>query len=420
MRRQTDTIKPNMPLASGTRIGHYEIVDLLGKGGMGEVYRAHDTNLSRDVAIKVLPAALAQDPDRLARFEREAKVLAAMNHPNIAIIHGLENTATNTRAIVMELVEGPTLADRLEKGALPLNETLAIARQIADALEAAHEKGVVHRDLKPANVKVREDGTVKVLDFGLATAVQSSTGDRSDGANSPTLTMGATEVGVIVGTASYMSPEQAAGKPVDRRADIWSFGVVLWEMLTAKRLFEGESVSHTLADVLRAPIDFTALPAETPTPIRDLLKRCLDRNVKTRLRDIGEARVAIQKYLANPVIETKVAPSPSRFGRLWPGVAAIAMVALAAVSFLHFRETPPAFPAGRFDVALPQKSKLWYLMLSPEGRNLAFISDEGGPDRLWVRPLDSIESRPIPGTDGATYPFWSPDGANLGFFAQGK
>src|ERR1700674_2289875 len=271
MRRQTDTIKPNMPLASGTRIGHYEIVDLLGKGGMGEVYRAHDTNLSRDVAIKVLPARLAQDPGPLARFEREAKVLAAMNHPNIAIIHGLENTATNTRAIVMELVEGPTLADRLEKGALPLNETLAIARQIADALEAAHEKGVVHRDLKPANVKVREDGTVKVLDFGLATAVQSSTGDRSDGANSPTLTMGATEVGVIVGTASYMSPEQAAGKPVDRRADIWSFGVVLWEMLTAKRLFEGESVSHTLADVLRAEPDWEGVPAR----VRRLLKKCL-------------------------------------------------------------------------------------------------------------------------------------------------
>jgi len=229
---------------------------------MGEVYRARDKKLGRDVAIKVLPATLAHDPDRLARFEREAKVLAALNHPNIAIIHGLEE-----QAIVMELVEGPTLADRLEKGPAALEETLAIMRQIADALEAAHEKGVVHRDLKPANVKVREDGTVKVLDFGLATAVQASAREPGNAAVSPTLTLGATEVGVILGTASYMAPEQAAGRVVDKRADIWSFGVVLWEMLTGKRLFEGgETLSHTLADVLRAPIDFSRLPEASPHP----------------------------------------------------------------------------------------------------------------------------------------------------------
>jgi len=227
-----------MPLAPGDRLGPYEIVDLLGIGGMGEVYRAHDKNLARDIAIKVLPAALAHDPDRLARFEREAKVLAALNHPNIAIIYGLENTAANSRAIVMELVEGPTLADRLEGGALPLEETLSIARQIAEALEAAHEKGVVHRDLKPANVKVREDGTVKVLDFGLATALQSNAREPGSGADSPTLTLGATQVGMILGTAAYMAPEQAEGKTVDRRADIWSFGAVLWEMLTGQRLFQ--------------------------------------------------------------------------------------------------------------------------------------------------------------------------------------
>src|SRR5271169_3690122 len=256
-----------MPLSPGTSLGPYEILAAIGAGGMGEVYRAKDTKLDRDVAIKVLPTALAQHPDRLARFEREAKVLAALNHPNIAMIHGLEDGA-----IVMELVEGPTLADRIAAGALPLDESLKIAAQIADALEAAHEKGVVHRDLKPANIKVREDGTVKVLDFGLATALHSKTDERSDGANSPTLTMGATEVGMILGTASYMSPEQAAGKAVNRRADIWSFGVVLWEMLTGKHLFEGESVSHTLADVLRAEIDFVKLPRSTPPTIRELLK----------------------------------------------------------------------------------------------------------------------------------------------------
>src|ERR1700730_13556183 len=254
-----------MSLSVGERLGPYEILAPIGAGGMGEVYRARDTKLGRDVAIKVLPVALAQHPDRLARFEREAKVLAALNHPNIAMIHGLED-----RAIVMELVDGPTLADRVASGAIPLEESLKIAAQIADAFEAAHEKGIVHRDLKPANVKVREDGTVKVLDFGLATAVQSSTRDQNDAANSPTLTMGATEMGVILGTAAYMSREQAAGKPVDRRADIWSFGVVLWEMLTGKRLFEGETVSHTLADVLRAEIDFSKLPAFTAAPIREL------------------------------------------------------------------------------------------------------------------------------------------------------
>src|SRR6202011_1485332 len=316
-----------MPLSVGTRLGPYEILASIGAGGMGEVYRARDTKLDREVAIKVLPPALAQHPDRLARFEREAKVLAALNHPNIAMIHGLED-----RAIVMELVDGPTLADRIGSGAIPLDESLKIAAQIADALEAAHEKGVVHRDLKPANVKVRDDGTVKVLDFGLATVVQSSTREPSEGANSPTFTMGATEVGMILGTAAYMSPEQAAGKPVDKRADIWSFGVVLWEMLTGKRLFEGETISHTLADVLRAEIDFPKLPPSTPPPIRELLKRCLDRDLKTRLRDVGEARIAIQKYLADPRSGTEVQRQaearPTRL--LWALLGVLLLIAVAS------------------------------------------------------------------------------------------
>src|SRR5712692_3904887 len=340
-----------MTMTSGTRLGPYEILAPIGAGGMGEVYKARDTKLDREVAIKVLPAALAQYPDRLARFEREAKVLAALNHPNIAIIHGLED-----RAIVMELVEGPTLADRLKAGAIPLEESLKIATQIADALEAAHEKGVVHRDLKPANVKVREDGTVKVLDFGLATAVQSSTGEAGDGANSPTLTMGPTEAGVILGTAGYMSPEQASGKRVDKRADIWSFGVVLWEMLVGERLFQGgETVSHTLADVLRAPIVFARLPAATPAPIAELLKRCLDRDLKTRLRDIGEARITIQRFLASPTgaPETTASPSRSRFGLVAASVAVVTTLALTALAFLHFRETP-------------QKTVLRYTIAAPE------------------------------------------------------
>src|SRR5258708_1197791 len=278
-----------MSLQPGDQLGNYEVLALIGKGGMGEVYRAHDKSLARDVAIKVLPAALAQDADRLARFEREAKVLAAMNNPNIAIIYGLENTDTNSPALVMELVEGPTPPDRLEKGAVPLKETLSIAHQIAEALEAAHEKGVVHRDLKPANVKVREDGTVKVLDFGLATAVLAGVREAGHGADSPTLTLGATRAGMILGTAAYMAPEQAEGKPVDRRADIWSFGVVLWEMLTGQRLFNAGTVPLTLADVLRAPIDFSALPDS----MRELLKRCLDRDVKNRLQWIGEARIIL-------------------------------------------------------------------------------------------------------------------------------
>jgi serine/threonine-protein kinase len=411
-------------LAVGDKLGPYEILAPIGAGGMGEVYRARDTKLDRDVAIKILPAALAQHPDRLARFEREAKVLAALNHPNIAIIHSLED-----RAIVMELVEGPTLADRITARAIPLDESLKIAAQIADALEAAHEKGVVHRDLKPANVKVREDGTVKVLDFGLATAVQSNTGERSDGANSPTLTMGATEVGVILGTASYMSPEQAAGKPVDRRADIWSFGVVLWEMLTGKRLFEGESVSHTLADVLRAEIDFGKLPRSTPSPISDLFKRCLDRDLKTRLRDIGEARIAIQRWLTNPagVAETIVAPSRSHASFAgWVAAAVLAVVAAAASWGWWTATRPAANLLIRFNDDLGVEPVLTSnngpaLALSPDGRRLAYVSaSEGGKTQLSLRLLESSKSTVLADTEGASAPFFSPDNHWIGFFADQK
>src|ERR1700680_2503690 len=278
-----------MALASGDRLGNYEILAPIGKGGMGEVFRAKDTKLDRDVAIKIVPESFAHEPERLARFEREAKVLAALNHPNIAQIYGLEE-----RALIMELVEGPTLAERIARGPLPLNVALGVAKQIAEALEAAHEKGITHRDLKPANVKITPEGTVKVLDFGLATAAQSATADGNP-SNSPTLTLdyAATRTGMILGTAAYMSPEQAVGKPVNRRGDIWSFAVVLFEMLTGRRLFEGETIAHVLAEVIKGEIDLSKLPSSTPHAIHDLLKRCLDRDLKNRRQWIGEARIAI-------------------------------------------------------------------------------------------------------------------------------
>ncbi len=412
-----------MALAAGDKLGPYEILALIGAGGMGEVYRARDPKLDRHVAIKVLPAALAQHPDRLARFEREAKVLAALNHPNIAVIYGIED-----RAIVMELVEGPTLADRITSGALPLEEILKIVAQIADAMEAAHDKGVVHRDLKPANVKVRDDGTVKVLDFGLATAVQSSTREAgsqgAEGVNSPTLTMGATEAGVIMGTASYMSPEQAAGKPVDRRADIWSFGAVLWEMLTGSRLFSGETVSHTLADVLRADIDYARLPASTPAPIRELLRRCLDRDPKTRLRDIGEARIAIQKYLLNPssTLETSLALAPrSHFAVAGWAVAGLLAVAMA-LGWRALRPADPVLqPLIRLDVDLGPDVSLGSsngtdVIISPDGTRLVYVSQ----NRLFTRRLDQATATELKGTEGASAPFFSPNGQWVAFFSGGS
>ena len=286
-----------MALAVGSRLAHYDVTALIGEGGMGQVYRARDTSLDRDVALKVLPDAFTADPDRLARFEREAKVLASLNHPNIGAIYGLE-TSGDTRALVLELIEGPTLADRIKRGPIPLDEALPIAKQIAEALEAAHEKGIIHRDLKPANIKVRDDGTVKVLDFGLAKALDPSpVGDPSE---SPTLTAAATQMGVIMGTAAYMSPEQASGQTADKRSDIWSFGVVLFEMLTGQRLFTGETVSHVLASVLKTDPNWARLPGNTPGPIRRLLRRCLEQKPKRRLSDVGEALSHLEEAATPP------------------------------------------------------------------------------------------------------------------------
>jgi len=413
-----------MPLSSGDRLGPFEILSPLGAGGMGEVYRARDTVLGRSVAVKVLPAALANDADYIARFQREAHVLATLNHPNIAAIYGLE-----ANAIIMELVEGRTLADI---GALPLEDALQYARQIAEALEAAHEKGIIHRDLKPANVRVTPGGTVKVLDFGLA---KSAVGEVSTASShdSPTLSMRATQAGTILGTAAYMSPEQAAGKPVDRRADIWSFGVVLFEMLTGKRLFEGESISHTLADVLRADIDFTKLPPQTPTAIRDLLRRCLDRKLKNRLQWIGEARIAIEACLANPNQPgpTAAIKASSRLPWAAAGLFAIAALACAILAWRATRQTEK--PLLRFtenlgsDVVLadstsgPTPKTGPAAVISPDGARLVFTSQgTDGKTRLYTRRLDQLNAIVIPGTEGALGPFFSPNGHWVGFAAGRK
>ena len=408
----------------GTRLGPHEILIAIGAGGMGEVYRARDTTLDRDVALKILPASFATDPDRLMRFTREAKTLASLNHPNIAQIYGIEET-DGVRALVMELVEGEDLSAVIAGGPLALADALPIAKQIADALEAAHEQGIIHRDLKPANVKVRDDGTVKVLDFGLAKAL--ATDGTSTAAESvsmsPTLTSPAmTAMGMILGTAAYMSPEQAAGKAVDKRSDIWSFGVVLYEMLTGERLFAGETISHTLADVLRAPIDFGKLPASTPAPIAELLTRCLDRTLKARLRDIGEARIALDRGLAHPgrTAAQATTPSLSRPRLRWVAAVAIPSVVAAALAFVHFREKPPVTPVQRFTVALPQNGGIYNIALSPDGSHVVMAAIVSDKPQLWLRALDTFEWQPMAFTDGATYPFWSPDSRFIAFFADGK
>jgi serine/threonine protein kinase len=412
-----------MALSAGARLGPYEILAPLGSGGMGEVYRATDTKLNRAVALKILSPALATDADYMARFTREAQVLASLNHPNIAAIYGLEES-DGVRALVMELVEGLTLAERIAAGPLPLDETLHIAKQIADALEAAHEKGIVHRDLKPANVKITPEGVVKVLDFGLAKVPEQSS---PISASSPTLTMRATQAGVIMGTAAYMSPEQASARPVDKRADIWSFGVVLWEMLTGRELFSGETISHTLADVLRAEIDVRKLPAGTPQAIRDLVRRCLDRDTKTRLRDIGEARIAIQKYLANPVEDAVPPPPAATTRRSWLRWSiAGPLVALAIVGPRWWPASHPVEqPLLRLDLNLGADVKFGEErsspILSPDGTKLVYAVR--GPDsklHLWVRRLDQANPVMLAGTEDAYGPFFSPDGRSVGFFAGGK
>ncbi len=409
-------------------MGSYEVSALIGVGGMGEVYRARDTRLNRDVAIKVLPDSVATDPERLARFDREAQVLAALNHPNIAAIHGLEQVGA-MRALVMEFVDGPTLEDAI--GALTVDDALAIARQIADALEAAHERGIVHRDLKPANIKVTADGRVKVLDFGLAKALEGVQGDgsglrqRDPSPLSPTMTSPAmTAMGMILGTAAYMSPEQARGKPVDKRADIWAFGVVLYEMLSRSRMFAGETVSDVIAAVLTREIDWAALPAATPAPVRRLLARCLERDPKKRLRDIGDARYELEMASTEEpaAASTEARPAPGTRGPvlLVAGTAVAAIAATWFVMSLVARPTPTAGPMV-FPVSAPPDTRLEQVVVSPDGQSLAFAAEStDSVSHLWVRRIDSREVRQLKGTAGARDPFWSPDSRFIGFFTEAQ
>src|SRR3989454_1486937 len=368
-----------MSIKPGTRIGPYEVTSPLGEGGMGIVFRAHDTKLQRDVALKLLPGHFAEDADRLARFQREAQVLASLNHPNIAHIYGLEES-NNTRCIVMELVEGDTLQERLKRGPIPLEEALPIAVQIVAALEAAHERGIVHRDLKPANIKLTPDERIKVLDFGLAKAFQE---ERQPAlSNSPTL-VGASVPGVILGTAAYMSPEQAKGKEADRSSDIWAFGCVLYEMLTGHAAFEGETMGEILGGVFKAEPDWRRPPAETPAAIRRLLRRCLQKERNQRLQWIGDARIEIEDALSTPPAEAVPRAVRTRRTLLPWIVAAITTLVFAPIAILHIREKPTAEPPEmRLEITTPSTSAPLEFALSPDGRYLVFVASADGPQRL--------------------------------------
>ena len=418
-----------MALSEGTTIGPYEVIGLIGQGGMGEVWQARDTKLDRDVALKVLPEAFTSDPDRLARFEREAKVLASLNHPNIGSIYGLEE-AEDVRALVLELVEGPTLADRIKQGSIPLDEALPIAKQIAEALEAAHEQGVIHRDLKPANIKVKDDGTVKVLDFGLAKAFQPDAGDPGM-SQSPTisLTAAATQMGMVIGTAAYMSPEQAKGKVVDKRADVWAFGAVVYEMLTGRRAFTGDDLSDTLAAVLRAEVTLDELPDETPPRLRQALTACLQRDPKQRVHDMADVRLAMEGAFET----TESAPSePVSVPELqvWQRPVPAAIIALLIATTvgvgLWTAMRPAPRPVARMMLTVPPGEPLYLnfpntdVAISPDGTHVVYAGTLDGQTQLYVRALDELDPTVLTGLGSQPRnPFISPDGNWVGFFDTG-
>jgi eukaryotic-like serine/threonine-protein kinase len=403
----------------GTKLAHYEITTHIGSGGMGDVYQATDTKLGRYVAIKFLPEAFSHDTERVARFQREARVLASLNHPNIAAIHGLEEIDSR-HFLVMELVEGETLADRIKRGAIPIEEALPIAKQIVEALEEAHDSGVVHRDLKPANIKVTPDGKVKVLDFGLAKAYEGDQREIGIGtSNSPTMiSMAATNAGVILGTAAYMSPEQARGRVADRRSDIWSFGAVLYETLSGKQAFGGESASDILASVLKVEPDWSALPHDAPAWILNLVRRCLTKDRKRRLQAIGEARIVLED-----TPEEKLTAPPTanllllRLGWISSGLFAVALIVFG---FINFRSQATGERTLRYTIEPPGKGAVHSFAISPDGNYVALAALVNGKQQLWLRPLDALEAEAMPTTEDATYPFWSPDSHYIGFFAQGK
>jgi serine/threonine protein kinase len=413
----------------GTDLSHFRVKSKIGAGGMGEVYCATDTKLGREVALKILPEGFSRDAERMARFKREAQLLASLNHPNIAAIYGLED-ADGVRALVMELVEGPTLAELIARGPISPEEALPIARQVAEALEYAHERGIVHRDLKPANIKITPEGTTKVLDFGLAKAL---TPDQPglDPSNSPTMSIAMTQAGFILGTAAYMAPEQAKGRPTDRRADIWAFGCVLYEMLSGRQAFIGETVSDILAEVLRSDPDWSALPAATPASIQRLLRRSLIKEPKQRLRDMGEARIAIEETLSGASADLAPVNSDGSLGepssllrRTLPWALGASTLLFAAISAWLVFQPKPRQAVFRYSILPPENQVFRFggeMDLSPDGRYLAFVTQSApGKQFLWVQPLDSLTATPIPVSGGANAPFWSSDSKELGFNLAGK
>ena len=420
-----------MPLSPGTRLGVYEVTAKIGEGGMGEVWQARDTTLDRDVALKVLPEAFTSDPDRLARFEREAKVLASLNHPNIGSIYGLEE-AEGIKALVLELVEGPTLADRIKQGPIPLDEALPIAKQITEALEAAHEQGVIHRDLKPANIKVKDDGTVKVLDFGLA---KTFTGDAgSDPSESSTMTAAATRTGEILGTVAYMSPEQTRGNALDKRTDVWAFGCVLYEILTGRRAFGNKSAADTISAILGSEPNWRWLPDAMPFGVRRLLKRCLEKDPRRRLHDIADARIELEDLQTeHPKTEDDAPAERPTADRSWVrvllpwAVAAGLAMFVATLWMARNGSSPPTPETAHLSIELPTGhfvggllGRAYPLALSRDGGRLAYVADDGGrTTRLFLRQLSDPTVRQVPDTEGARYPFFSPDGESVGFWADG-
>ena len=423
-----------MAIEPGQQLLHYRLIEKIGEGGMGAVWKATDTTLDREVAIKILPADFASDEDRLARFDREARLLASLNHPNIAGIYGIHKDK-ETHFLAMELVSGEDLSQRLDHGPLPLDQALRAAREIATGLEAAHEAGVIHRDLKPANVQLTQDGKAKVLDFGLAKIADAAATASGDPSHSPTMTSAGTQAGMILGTASYMSPEQAAGQPLDRRCDIWSFGVLLHELLTGKRMFDGETISHTLAAVLRAEVDLEDLPKDTPHQVKQLIRRCLERDPTRRLRDIGEVRIILEDLQSGRTEEPQP-PSTAPSKSLAKGRSvyiAIALISLAAMAAMALWPTPTLPPQPLIQSTLMPPDGWDFTAGSPfsvsrDGRQVVFVAtprpenDEAalGSSAIWVRDLASTESRRLADTDGEAYPFWSPDARWIGFFAGGK
>jgi eukaryotic-like serine/threonine-protein kinase len=385
---------------------------------MGEVYRALDTKLGRDVALKVIRTEFANDADRLSRFQREARVLASFNHPNIGQIYGLEDSA-GTPCLVLELVEGDTLDERLKRGPIALEEALDISRQIAEGIAAAHQSGVLHRDLKPANIKLTAGGIVKVLDFGLGKILEPIR-PTSDLSQSPTLLSGATQPNVLVGTIAYMSPEQVRGKPADERSDIWAFGCVLFELLSRKPAFGADSPADTIGAITKTDPDWSVLPASVPPSIRRLLRRCLQKDPTRRLQHIGDARIEIEETLSRPEVESGDAIPPSRSPASWIAGAVVGLVLGGALvgAGIYFRGVPKSASKMRLEISLPEQSGL--ISISPDGRLLVFESKDQGKPQLWVRPLDAAEARPLPGTEGGLFPFWSPDSRFLAFFANGK